>query len=41
MMCITRIGSPFDIINNPKLVKIVGVDAQNHGSLLCRSCHNK
>jgi hypothetical protein len=34
-------GSPFDIVNNPKLVKIVGVDAQNHGSLLCRSCHNK
>lgn len=36
-----QIGSPFDIINNPRLVKIVGVDAQNHGSLLCRSCHNK
>jgi hypothetical protein len=34
-------GSPFDIVNNPKLVKIVGVDAQNNGSLLCRSCHNK
>ena len=34
-------GSPFDIVNNPKLVKIVGVDSQNKGSLLCRSCHNK
>ena len=34
-------GSPFHIVNNPKLVKIVGVDAQNNGSLLCRSCHNK
>ena len=36
-----QIGSPFDINNNPKLVKIVGVDSQNNGSLLCRSCHNK
>lgn len=34
-------GSPFDIVNNPKLVKIVGVDANNDGSLLCRSCHDK
>lgn len=34
-------GSPFDIVNNPKLVKIVGVDANTDGSLLCRSCHNK
>ena len=34
-------GSPFDISNNPKLVKIVGVDANNDGSLLCRACHNK
>ncbi len=34
-------GSPFDIVNNPKLVKIVGVDAQDNGSLLCRACHNK
>jgi hypothetical protein len=36
-----QIGSPYDINNNPHLVKIVGVDAQNEGSLLCRSCHNK
>jgi len=34
-------GSPFDIVNNPKLVKMVGVDADNNGSLLCRACHNK
>jgi hypothetical protein len=34
-------GSPFDINNNPKLVKMVGVDANNNGSLLCRACHNK
>lgn len=34
-------GSPFNITSNPKLVKINGVDAQNNGSLLCRSCHNK
>lgn len=34
-------GSPFDIVNNPKLVKIVGVDANTDGSLLCRACHNK
>jgi hypothetical protein len=34
-------GTPYDAVNNPKLVKIVGTDAQNNGSLLCRSCHNK
>jgi hypothetical protein len=34
-------GTPFDIVNNPKLVKIVGVDGTGKGSLLCRSCHNK
>ena len=34
-------GTPFDISSNPKLVKIVGIDAGGHGSLLCRSCHNK
>jgi ABC-type metal ion transport system substrate-binding protein len=34
-------GTPFDIVKNPKLVKIVGVDGQGKGSLLCRSCHNK
>jgi ABC-type metal ion transport system substrate-binding protein len=34
-------GTPFDITKNPKLVKIVGVDASGKGSLLCRSCHNK
>lgn len=33
-------GTPFDINNNPKLVKIVGTQA-GVGSLLCRSCHNK
>ncbi len=33
-------GTPFDIVNNPKLVKIVGTQA-GKGSLLCRSCHNK
>ena len=36
-----QIGTPFDIVKNPKLVKIVGVDSSGHGSLLCRSCHNK
>ena len=36
-----QIGTPFDINNNPKLVKIVGVDVNNNGSLLCRSCHDK
>ena len=34
-------GSPYNLQSNPKLVKIVGVDAQNNGSLLCRACHNK
>jgi hypothetical protein len=34
-------GSPFDLNNNPKLVKLVGTDASNNGSLLCRACHNK
>jgi hypothetical protein len=34
-------GTPFDPVNNPKLVRIVGVDADGNGSLLCRSCHNK
>lgn len=34
-------GTPFNITSNPKLVKIVGVDAGGKGSLLCRSCHNK
>ena len=34
-------GTPFDITQNPHLVKINGVDAQGNGSLLCRSCHNK
>lgn len=33
-------GTPFDIVKNPKLVKIVGTQA-GKGSLLCRSCHNK
>jgi hypothetical protein len=33
-------GTPYDINNNPKLVKIVGTQA-GVGSLLCRSCHNK
>jgi hypothetical protein len=36
-----QIGTPYDIVNNPKLVKIVGVDGSGDGSLLCRSCHNK
>ena len=26
---------------NPKLVKLVGTDASDNGSLLCRACHNK
>jgi hypothetical protein len=34
-------GTPYNISSNPKLVKIVGVDASGKGSLLCRSCHNK
>jgi hypothetical protein len=33
-------GTPFDINNNPKLVKIVGTQG-GKGSLLCRSCHIK
>ena len=33
-------GSPYNIVNNPKLVKINGTQA-GVGSLLCRSCHNK
>lgn len=35
-----QLGTPFDINNNPKLVKINGT-AGGVGSLLCRSCHNK
>jgi len=35
-----EIGTPYDIVNNPKLVKIVGTQ-NGRGSLLCRSCHNK
>jgi len=39
-------GSPYNIVNNPKLVKINGtapnsVNGYATGSLLCRSCHNK
>ncbi len=39
-------GSPYDIANNPHLVKINGtapnsVNGLATGSLLCRSCHNK
>ncbi len=33
-------GSPYNIVNNPHLVKINGT-AGGVGSLLCRSCHNK
>ena len=33
-------GSPYNIVNNPHLVKINGT-ASGVGSLLCRSCHNK
>jgi hypothetical protein len=33
-------GSPYDPINNPKLVIINGTKG-GVGSLLCRSCHNK
>lgn len=33
-------GSPYDVVNNPGLVKIVG-SIGGKGSLLCRSCHNK
>jgi hypothetical protein len=35
-----QIGTPFDILTNPKLVKINGTQG-GKGSLLCRSCHNK
>jgi len=35
-----QVGSPYDIVNNPKLVKINGTQG-GVGSLLCRSCHNK
>ena len=34
-------GSAFNLQNNPNLVKIIGVDAGQNGSLLCRACHNK
>jgi hypothetical protein len=33
-------GSPYSIVNNPKLVKLNGTQA-GVGSILCRSCHNK
>jgi hypothetical protein len=33
-------GTPYNILSNPKLVKIVGTQG-GKGSLLCRSCHNK
>jgi hypothetical protein len=33
-------GTPYDIVTNPKLVKIVGTQS-GKGSLLCRSCHIK
>ena len=41
-----QIGSAYDPVLNPKLVKINGtapnsVNGQQTGSLLCRSCHNK
>ncbi len=36
-----QMGTPFNILSNPHLVKINGVDSANEGSLLCRSCHNK
>ena len=35
-----QVGSPYDAINNPHLVKINGTQG-GKGSLLCRSCHNK
>jgi hypothetical protein len=35
-----QVGTPYDIVSNPKLVKIVGTQA-GKGSLLCRSCHIK
>jgi hypothetical protein len=34
-------GTAFDVTLNPKLVKIVGVDGNGAGSLLCRSCHKQ
>jgi hypothetical protein len=34
-------GTPYDPTANRNLVKIVGVDGNGDGSLLCRSCHNK
>jgi hypothetical protein len=41
-----QLGSAYDAVLNPKLVKINGtapntVNGQQTGSLLCRSCHNK
>jgi len=41
-----QIGSAYDPVLNPKLVKINGtaantVNGAETGSLLCRSCHNK
>jgi hypothetical protein len=35
-----QVGTPYNIVSNPKLVKINGTQA-GVGSLLCRSCHNK
>ena len=35
-----QVGTPYDALNNPFLVKINGT-AGGKGSLLCRSCHNK
>lgn len=34
-------GTPYDKTLNPKLVKILGVDGNGAGSLLCRSCHKQ
>ncbi len=34
-------GTPYSTTYNKHLVKIVGVDGNGDGSLLCRSCHNK
>jgi hypothetical protein len=34
-------GSPWNLVTNPKLLRINGVDQNGVGSLLCRSCHNK
>lgn len=36
-----QIGTPYDALSNPNLLKINGVDGNGVGSLLCRSCHNK